>query len=79
MKPYRTITTVSDSNTLLLEDLPFQSGEEVEVVVRPRQKKDPAAVEVLRKLFKETQNLPHIQKLTEQEIAAEIEAARSGQ
>lgn len=39
IKTYRVVKTVADGRRLSLEDLPFQAGDEVEVVVRSQARK----------------------------------------
>lgn len=51
-------------------------GVEVKVVVLKPQRRE--HIEALKKLLKETQALPQAQTITEEEIAAEIDAYRSG-
>jgi hypothetical protein len=43
MPAYRTEVTVSENGTLLINDLPFQPGEKVEVLVRSRKREPDAA------------------------------------
>lgn len=78
MSDYRTFATIEDSGRVLLSDLPFSPGDEVEIVVRPQRNRE-EIVARLKKLFKETQELPHLKDLADEDIAAEIEAYRKGQ
>jgi hypothetical protein len=77
MTTYRTQLTVSESNQVLVDNLPFAPGDVVEIVIRKPRNQDLA--DRWRQLMKETQSLPQAQAITEEEIAAEIEAYRSGQ
>lgn len=78
MQAYKTVTTIQKKQRLVLENVPFRAGQEVEVVVLTKQ---PAKNQVaeLRALFSETQVLPQIQTISEEEIAAEIAAYRASQ
>ncbi|HEX6287830.1 MAG TPA: hypothetical protein VFZ66_01495 [Herpetosiphonaceae bacterium] len=79
MKAYRTYLTVTDAKQVVLNDVPFQPGQRVEVLVLTTGETDPAAVQELQALLAETQALPQIQALTDDDIAAEIAAYRDGQ
>jgi hypothetical protein len=79
MKAYRTITTVTDSGELVLRDIPFETGERVEVVVRPPTEDRQELLQRLDQLLKETQSLPQVQGITEQDIADEISKYRAGE
>jgi antitoxin ParD1/3/4 len=78
MLAYKKYVTIKDPNNLILKDLPFRSGQRVEVVVIAEDEKKSARVQELRKLFKKTQKLPNAKAISETEIAEEIEAYRSG-
>ncbi|QTA83462.1 Uncharacterized protein dnl_58720 [Desulfonema limicola] len=77
MNTYRTYLTVTNPGQLTLTDLPFQSGQTVEILIRPQKKKTGKSLKALQKLFKETQKLPQIQTITEEDIQAEIAGCRS--
>jgi hypothetical protein len=79
MKAYRRFLTINDPRQLILADLPFQKGQQVEVVFLTNEEPDEVRLESLNNLFKTTQSLPQVQSLTDEEIAAEIELYRSGQ
>ena len=74
MKAYKTILTVKNPKRLILSNLPFQSGQQVEVVLLQTQ---PVSSSV-KKLFKQTQTLPRIKNITEEDIEKEIAAYRNG-
>ena len=78
MEAYRTKIKISDSKQVVLSNLPFRSGQVVEIVVLAEDENRKAAVEEFKALFKEIQSLPQMQALTEEEILAEIEAYRRG-
>jgi len=77
MQSYRTKVKIEDPKKLVLSNLPFRSGQVVEVLVQAEESRSKAVSE-LKSLFKQTQSLPKIKKLSEEEILAEIEAHRSG-
>lgn len=77
MNAYRKYVVIADPKRLVLEDLPFHTGQRVEVVVLADEQRD-ALAEEMRALFKRTQALPQAQALTEEDIAREIEAYRAG-
>jgi alpha-amylase/alpha-mannosidase (GH57 family) len=74
MNTYRKRMIVQDPKQVVLSDIPFQAGQEVEVTVYATD-----GGEDLRALFKKTQQLPQIKVLTEDDIVAEIEAYRNEQ
>lgn len=79
MEAYRTKIKIKDPKQVILSNLPFRSGQIVEIVVSVPDEDRKAAVEEFKALFKETQSLPQVQALTEEEILAEIEAYRKGE
>ena len=76
MTTYRAQFTVNDTNQLILSNLPFAPGDVVEVVVRKPGSQQIA--EQWKQLMQETQKSPEVQTVTDDDIAAEIEAYRSG-
>ena len=79
MKAYRTYLTIIDPKQVVLNDVPFQAGQVVEVLLLAQDDDRALALRRLDALLQTTQSLPQIQALTEEEIAAEIDAYRSGQ
>lgn len=79
MKSYRTQSTITEAHQLVVSDVPFDAGEEVEIVVRAKNGNEAGQVRELRDLFKKTQSLPQIQTLTDEDIAREVEAHRNGE
>jgi hypothetical protein len=79
MKAYKTFATVQEAKKLILDDVPFDKGQRVEVLLLAPDQDETDRVLRLKSLFKETQGLPQIQAITEEEIAVEIERYRSGQ
>jgi len=79
MNAYKTSTVITPSKQVILSDMPFGVGDEVEVVVsRSENGSRTNRVKKLKALFKQTQSLPQVRSLTEDEIVREIEAHRSG-
>lgn len=77
MQAYRTKIKIKDPGELVLSNLPFRSGQVVEVLVLAEEERE-NAIKELKALFKETQSLPQAKTLTDEDIRAEIEAYRSG-
>jgi hypothetical protein len=78
MNAYRTVLTVTEPHQVVVNDLPFREGEQVEVIVLPADKNNSTLVASWEQLLKDTQSLSHIQQLTDEEIEAELAAHRSG-
>jgi len=78
MQAYRTIIKIKDPRQIILSNLPFRPGQVVEILVLAQDEEREAAVQEFKALFKETQSLPQVQALTDEDILAEIEAYRSG-
>jgi hypothetical protein len=79
MVVYKKRITITDPNHLVLSDLPFKPGQEVEVAIAGVDKDKIALVQKWRELLKETQALHADNPMSEEEIAAEIEAYRRGE
>ena len=79
MKSYRTSLTIKDPKQVILSDLPFREGQQVEVVVVAKDGADSSRIEELKELFGATQSLPHLKALSEDDIISEVEAYRNGQ
>ncbi len=77
MQAYRTKIKIKDPKQIILSNLPFRSGQVVEVLVLAQDEDREAAVNELKALFKETQSLPQVRTLSDKDILAEIEAYRS--
>ena len=78
MQAYRTHLIIKDPQHVTLSNLPFDSGQYVEVLFLARESRA-TQVQELTALLRETQSLPQAQVLSEDEIAAEIAAYRNGQ
>ena len=79
MNTYRRCLVVQDPKQIVLSDVPFQTGQEVEIILRSIEQPTAERKNELRTLLKKTQSLPQVQTLTEEDILAEIEAYRKGQ
>ncbi len=82
MEIFRIRTTVSKDGKLSIKGLPFRPGAKVEVIVREEAEKLPASkrkalASEMQTLFKKIQSLPQARTITEEEIAAEIDAYRA--
>jgi hypothetical protein len=79
MKAYRIYLTIKDPKQIILSNLPFRPGQQVEIVVLATDEDNVTRVRQLKDLFKATQSLAQAQTLTEDEVMREVEAYRSGQ
>jgi len=77
MKEFRTSLTIKDPKQVVLSNLPFREGQQVEVVIVAKDGLD-ARVRHLKDLLKATQSLPQAQSLTEEDIVREVDAYRNG-
>ena len=77
MIAYRQYATVQKSKQIVLSDVPFQPGQQVEVVVLAEEGQSINLVRELREVLQTTQSLPQAQAISEEEIAAEIAAYRA--
>lgn len=79
MKAYRTFLTIKDPKQVVLSNVPFRPGQQVEIVVLAADEDTAARARELKDLLNATQSLPQAQALSEEEILREVEAYRSGQ
>lgn len=79
MDAYKKYITIEDPNHVVLSNLPFQPGQRVEVIIVAENNDRAALAQKLRELLKETQALHADNPMADEEIAAEIEAYRSGE
>ena len=77
MLTYRTHVVIKNPHQILFSDLPFRVGEHVEVLFLALEEKISEERE-LALLLNDTQSLPQIQTLTEEDIVKEITAFRAG-
>ncbi len=79
MKAYKTYSTITDAKQVILSDVPFNVGEKVEIVVLAAENGSrEERVQKLKSLFGETQSLPQVRALSEEDILREVEAYRNG-
>ncbi|MDJ0599454.1 MAG: hypothetical protein QNJ37_11505 [Crocosphaera sp.] len=76
MKSYQKSLKLETTSSLVLDDLPFKEGEEIEIIIIPKNQQQQELVTEFKNLLKETQALHSENPLTEAEIKAEIDAAR---
>ena len=79
MNAYKTYITIEDPKQVVLSDLPFQVGQRVEIIVLAEDNPQDTISNKLRNLFDKTQAIPGVEEVTEEDIAAEIEAYRRGE
>ena len=77
MQAYKTVATMQKKHRLVLENIPFPVGQQVEVVILTQPSTN-IRVTQIKALFAETQALPQIQSISEEDIADEIAAYRAG-
>ncbi|MEA5617897.1 hypothetical protein VB711_08605 [Cronbergia sp. UHCC 0137] len=78
MNAYKTYIIIEDPKQVVLSDLPFQVGQRVEIIVLAEDNPQATISNKLRNLFDKTQAIPGVEEVTDEEIAAEIEAYRRG-
>jgi hypothetical protein len=76
MNDYKTYITIEDPQRVILSNLPFPSGQKIEIKIKVVDERRLTLAKEMRDLFKELQALPSSQEITEEEIAAEIDAYR---
>lgn len=79
MNAYKTCITIENPKQVVLSDLPFQVGQRVEIIVLAEDNPQDTISNKLRNLFDKTQAIPGVEQVTDEEIAAEIEAYRRGE
>ncbi len=79
MDSYKTYITIEDPKQVILSDLPFQPGQRVEVIMLAENNPRETLAAEIKKLFKEIQATHADNPLTDEEIAAEIDAYRRGE
>lgn len=78
MLAYKQYVTIKDPAKVELSGLPFRAGQRVEVVMIAEEDDRTTRIEELRALFRSTQALPQTKAITDEMIAEEVEAYRSG-
>ena len=79
MKAYKKYLTIENPEQVILSDLPFSSGQRVEVIVIAENEQSESLSHRFGQLLKETQAIHATYPLTAEEIQAEIEAYRRGE
>jgi hypothetical protein len=79
MEAYRTYVTIKDPQQVVLENVPFRPGQRVEVLLIASKSDEMGRSPGIQALFKETQSLPQIRSLSEEDIAEEVAAYRKAQ
>jgi hypothetical protein len=77
MFAYRQYATITDPNRLEIGKVPFKAGQRVEIVILAEESFG-TDMESVRRLLSETQALPQLQGITEEDIAQEIADHRAG-
>jgi hypothetical protein len=78
MNAYKTYAQIDAGGRLVLEGLPFRDGALLEVLIIDPTQEPRERSEGWRALMRHVQALPHSKALSDEEIAAEIDAHRSG-
>lgn len=78
MLAYKQYVTIKDPAKIEISGLPFRAGQRVEVVMIAEDDDRATRVEELRALFRSTQALPQVKAITDEMIAEEVEAYRTG-
>ncbi|MBK5940259.1 hypothetical protein [Halochromatium roseum] len=78
MNAYKTYVRMDASNCLVLEGMPFPEGALLEVLVVDQTRQPEERTESWRALMRHVQSLPQSATLLDEDIAAEIDAQRSG-
>lgn len=78
MLAHKQYVTITDPAKMELTNLPFRKGQRVEVVMIAEDNDKAVRLDELRALFKKTQALPQVQAITDDIIAEEVEAYRTG-
>ncbi|MEO7297497.1 MAG: hypothetical protein ABI042_02845 [Verrucomicrobiota bacterium] len=77
MIAYKKNAVVQAGGKLTLSELPFQTTQQVEVILTVAGERA-SQVEKLKEVLRQTQQLPQAKTISEQEIAEEITAYRAG-
>lgn len=78
MNTYKTYIQIDASGRLVLEGLPFPEGALLEVLVVDQSHQPEERTEGWQALMRHVQGLPQAKSVTDEEIAAEVDAQRSG-
>jgi hypothetical protein len=78
MNAYKTYVRMDASSRVVLEGVPFPEGALLEVLVVDQTRQPEDRAESWRVLMQHVQSLPQSAALTDEDIAAEIDAHRGG-
>lgn len=78
MLAYKKYVTIKDPECTVLAGLPFRPGQRVEVLMVAEDDELSSKVQELKTLFRQTQALPLVRKISEEDILEEIKALRAG-
>ncbi len=78
MNAYKTYIRMDASSRVVLEGMPFPEGALLEVLVVDQTRQPDERADIWRALIRHVQRLPQSAALTDADIAAEIDAQRSG-
>ena len=78
MLAYKKYVTIKEPGNIVLTDLPFRTGQRVEVLIIAEEEERKKRLEDLRALLKKTQKLPKVKAVSDDAIAEEIAAYRAG-
>lgn len=78
MNAYKTYVRMDASSRVVLEGVPFPEGALLEVLVVDQTRQPEDRAENWRLLMQHVQSLPQSAALTDEDIAAEIDAQRGG-
>ncbi len=79
MTAFETSATVQEQGRILLADVPFAPGTEVEVTISPKRHPAEEFAAAWRRLSAERRGRPELQTITEEELREEIGRYRAGQ
>ena len=71
--------TIDNPDQVVLSNLPFQKGQRVRVILLTEEDEAEIISQSFRELFQETQVLPEVVEITDEEILTEIAIHRRGE
>ncbi len=74
MQVFRRYLTIHDPKHVIIPDVPFHSGQRIEVLLFSTDDETKTMKQELQNLLKSTQTLPHSHVISENDIANEIKA-----
>jgi antitoxin ParD1/3/4 len=77
MVAYERYITVAAPDQIVISGLPLRAGQRVRVTVVVDERDESERLKELRALLKQTQSLPAARTVTDEEIAAQVSAARA--